>query len=382
MPFVHLTRGEKQVLAAREKASVVDCTSQRKFDVDLSHILAGIEKTVLVVVSTEVLSSISVSSCQTEIELIRCSGNENTTLSHVGPGLVGQGQSGVVFRARFGNDFVVCKRVLRGSKQVREGSDLELRMLKILSGIVGLPVLMKVVHFKCRQVHCSVRRSLTSQLRRPEINDYQSLFMSTVVGGKSRFMPLLHVTQVKTLFRCLFAALDKLHNLGICHNDVKHGNIVFNSSSSEFLLIDFSHSFFTSEKKCFGGTHYFASPETVLRCKHLLGTKGDIYSAGVMLQEYLYLDCHDESTRKRRNCVGEHLRDVCSDCFTNRKLVFEKGIDVVVDCRELFSRPDGSQYSVSAFALLESCLSLQPSKRCSARDALDSDFLKVHCKHN
>ena len=172
----------------------------------------------------------------------------NTTLSHAGPGLVGQGQSGVVFCARFGNDLVVCKRVMWGSKQVREGSDLELRMLKILSGIVGLPVLMKVVHFKCRQVHCSVRRSLTSQLRRPEINDYQSLFMSTVVGGKSRFMPLLHVTQVKTLFRCLFAALDKLHNLGICHNDVKHGNIVFNSSSSEFLLIDFSHSFFTSEK--------------------------------------------------------------------------------------------------------------------------------------
>lgn len=380
MPFVFLTRGEKQVLAARTTLNVVDCTVQKKCEVELSEMHLGMAMDVLVVVSAEVLSSVSVSSCKTEIDLIRNSGKGNMNFSHEGTGLVGQGQSGVVFRACCGADFVVCKRVMRGSKQVREGSDMELRILKILSGIVGFPVLMKVVNFKCRPVLGSVRRSLTSQLRRQEINDYQSLFMSTVVGGKSRFMPLLDVAEVQTLFRCVFAALERLHNLGICHNDVKHGNIVFNGASSEFLLIDFSHSFFISEKKCFGGTHFFAAPETVLRCKHFLGTKGDVYSAGVMLHGYLYLHCDDASSRQRRNCVGEHLRDVCVECFVKRGLVFEKEVDNAVDRRELFARPDDSKYSVSAFALLESCLSIDPSKRCSARDALDSNFLKVSFK--
>jgi len=378
---VFLTRGEKLVLAARENMKVVACRpKERRCEVDIACMPVGKERNELLVASAEILPSVSVSSCKTEIDVIRRLGGAETNLSIEGIGIVGQGQSGVVFRARFGNDFVVCKRVLRGSKQVQEGCDFELRVLKMLSGRVGFPVLLKVVTFKCRPVLGSVRRSLTSQLRRQEINDYQSLFMSTVVGGKSRFMPLLDVAEVKRLFICLFTALETLHNLGICHNDVKHGNIVFNGASSEFLLIDFSHSFFISEKKCFGGTHFFAAPETVLRCKHLLGTKGDIYSAGVMLHGYLYLHCDDASSRRRRNCVGEHLRDVCGECFVKLKDSFEKELDGNIDCRAWFERPDCSKYSVSAFALLESCLSLDPLKRCSARDALDSNFLKVSFK--
>lgn len=75
------------------------------------------------------------------------------------------------------------------------------------------------------------------------------------------------------------SALDYLHGQGICHNDIKPGNILFDRTRGP-VLIDLGLASF-GDKAANGGTPWYLPPEfmeTVSR-----GPKGDVYALGVTM---------------------------------------------------------------------------------------------------
>jgi len=115
-----------------------------------------------------------------------------------------------------------------------------------------------------------------------EGKDLFSLFQET------NFQPLIE-DLVKKLFCQLVSAVDYLHQLGICHGDLKLENVVLDSSG-KLTLIDFGLSSFSSaDDLCclYSGTPAYVSAE-ILEKKPYSGYLADVYSLGVLLYSLLY----------------------------------------------------------------------------------------------
>lgn len=83
-------------------------------------------------------------------------------------------------------------------------------------------------------------------------------------------------------------AISYIHSKKIVHNDIKPENIIIGYSLKDVKLIDFGYaekiSFFKKKSNLAGGTENYMAPE---RKKGIVDFKSDVYSYGVLLDEYL-----------------------------------------------------------------------------------------------
>lgn len=84
-------------------------------------------------------------------------------------------------------------------------------------------------------------------------------------------------------------ALHAVHTFGLIHRDIKPANILLDQNGNP-LITDFGLATYTEEilhKKEIVGTLAYMSPEQLIGDGHLIGTRSDVFSVGVILFELL-----------------------------------------------------------------------------------------------
>lgn len=138
---------------------------------------------------------------------------------------------------------------------------------------------------------------LHSQLQHPNIvrcygffqQEYTGLLLEYVDG---RPIQTAHDAQwdygnLRALLEDVSSALDYIHSQGICHCDIKPGNILYDNIRGIYRLIDFGIAV-PVRHIVPGGTAYYMSPEQIR--KEPITPAADIYSLGVMLYEFIVGD--------------------------------------------------------------------------------------------
>lgn len=88
-------------------------------------------------------------------------------------------------------------------------------------------------------------------------------------------------TDAERILRDITGALDYLHSRNLVHNDIKPGNILYNSERGA-VLCDFGMSFDkTANQSRIGGTPYYIGPEYIGH--KLRGPAGDVWALGVTM---------------------------------------------------------------------------------------------------
>jgi len=87
----------------------------------------------------------------------------------------------------------------------------------------------------------------------------------------------------------LTETVDYIHRKGVIHNDIKPENIIVGKSLNILKLTDFGYAsrlrrWFGRENISSGGTEQYMAPE---RAKGISDRKSDIYSIGILLDEFL-----------------------------------------------------------------------------------------------
>ena len=160
---------------------------------------------------------------------------------------------------------------------------------------------------------------------------------------------------VKQIMKQILITLNYLHENNVAHRDLKPENIIIDTSCPGYMkvkIIDFGISSIKSEGQlsttiC-GSLHYIA-PE-ILRNEMYVGTKADIWSAGVIFYILLTNKLPFESEN------------------------FEILRTMIISAQ--YELPIDSDIPSEATDLLAKMLNPDPSKRITAKEALLSDYLK------
>ncbi len=152
---------------------------------------------------------------------------------------------------------------------------LQIRQFKKEAKIQG-----RIVHDNIVRVYGMGRKS-----------GFYAIFMEYVYGNNLRIAS--QTSDVKTewllsFFSRFAAALDYLHARGIVHNDIKPENIIIGKFNDSFKLTDFGFAEklnrWSRKSPYTGGTEKYMAPE---RAKGVSDLRSDIYSYGVLLEEFL-----------------------------------------------------------------------------------------------
>lgn len=244
------------------------------------------------------------------------------------------------------------------------------------------------------------------------------------------------INDMRHYFRSLFSALAHVHKAGILHRDIKPTNFLYDHSRRQGVLVDFGlaerqgtdwqpclcqerkesrkerflHSYAVqvlqmqpdllsrgypksdtrqSRRANRAGTRGFRAPEVLLKCT-CQTTKIDIWSAGVILltllaRRFPFFNSADDVDamiemasifgRKRMQAVAAmhgQLFETNIETIGERGFTLEK-IVIWASCREKENdtlRAGESQ----AVAFLQGLLELDPTKRLSAKEALQHEF--------
>jgi len=87
----------------------------------------------------------------------------------------------------------------------------------------------------------------------------------------------------RLIFSQLLDGLEAIHNLNICHRDIKLNNIFLSEDNYILKYVDFGKAMeIQSKLQDFLGTSYYTAPEILLR-RPYYGKSGDIFSLGIVL---------------------------------------------------------------------------------------------------
>ena len=127
---------------------------------------------------------------------------------------------------------------------------------------------------------------------------------------------MLSHPQIKQICKNIIKELQKIHNVGIIHSDLKPENIVL-LSNNKIQIIDYGNSHiinYNYEYKLSGYiTKYFSSPEL---CKGIYTEKADIWSIGVIiytLYEGNYIDTYIDTWINDiydSNNIPDNIKDI------------------------------------------------------------------------
>lgn len=105
-----------------------------------------------------------------------------------------------------------------------------------------------------------------------ELNDY-------IICGKNGF----NERHSKILFYEILKGIQAIHNINICHRDIKAQNILLTSDKYNIKICDFGFSSYNKEmQNGIFGTREYMAPEVIMG-KEYDGIKADIFSLGVLL---------------------------------------------------------------------------------------------------
>jgi len=180
----------------------------------------------------------------------------------------------------------------------------------------------------------------------------------------SRMKEDLTVEEVSRLSFQLIDAVSYCASKGIIHRDIKPENIMFktNKASSDIRLIDFGSSSNDDEGVAvvsdlehvtFAGSAFYSAPEMF---QHLYTSKIDVWSVGVTLY-VLVAGFPAESMQKAFNKLQTPHRNL----------------------KDLPNMP--STLPDSFFDMLDKLMTYHRSKRTTAEDTLECDFVKLHTQH-
>ncbi len=174
------------------------------------------------------------------------------------------------------------------------------------NGKFGEVVAIKVLHpyrEKKEQIKSFIKEfKLLKDLNHPNIlkvyklgkrRDFYYIFMEYINGKSLRFfwnsnLEIFPDTILYILIK-VGEAIEYIHSKRIVHNDIKPENIIVGENLKDVKLIDFGFAekvrFFRKRVSFVGGTEKYIAPE---RKEGVIDLKSDIYSYGVMLEEYLF----------------------------------------------------------------------------------------------
>ena len=203
---------------------------------------------------------------------------------------------------------------------------------------------------------------------------------------KSEYAYLLYI---KKIFYQITFGLYLLHFNNIIHCDIKTSNIVINELQ-DISIIDFGTSFYKGEKlKEF--TISYAAPEYLYDSENEIDEKYDMWALGVILIE-LYLKTNyfenDKPNDVEENKSENQLRFIISKFGKDKNMPKEEindlingnSSDVLVNNEENKIYKDVNDKD--ALDLINNLLVLNPKKRYSAKQVLESNYLKIYYKED
>jgi serine/threonine protein kinase len=118
------------------------------------------------------------------------------------------------------------------------------------------------------------------------------------------------------LFYQIIDAICYLHNIGICHLDVKLENILINPNTQKIKLIDFAEASIIQEDGDFlygnKGTVQYMAPE-VLNLNRFDSKRADLWSCGIVLYNLYYNTMPWEMAKTTDNRYLMHYKSIFAD---------------------------------------------------------------------
>lgn len=223
---------------------------------------------------------------------------------------------------------------------------------------------LKDNYFILNHTHNIIKEiNVKKDIENGEIKEHQKTFMITIMpyyncpNLQSFFYKnviKLHKPEIKPqIFYKILLILENIHDKRIVHHDIKPENfLVRNQDPLDIILTDFEFSVQLRENekiKCLCGTLQYMAPEILKIQDHDMAA--DIWSLGVMIYSFSrYVLPFKISKDDDINAIKEKI--------TTKKLSF------------------GKKFSRSLGNLLYKMLEVDPSKRISAKEALNHPFFK------